>query len=283
MPCRHDREVVAPYRRGVLACARHTTADAAPACRARLSGRASGHPAAMCRDRHGSHATMNACQRLDLPFDGGPALAAIAASPRRPRAAAVLAHGAGAGMDHPFMAAMAKGLAERGIASLRFQFPYMQAGRRRVDPAPIAHSAVRLAVDTARSMWPRIPMFAGGKSYGGRMTSQTQSVRPLAGVDGLLLLGFPLHPANQPSIERAAHLDAIERPMLFIHGRRDALAHAEPFSQTMAHLGPYATKVEIEGADHGFHVLKRSGRTDREVMEEVLDSLLVWTQAWQIR
>src|SRR5262249_29312942 len=145
-------------------------------------------------------------------------------APSRPRACYVLAHGAGAGMNHPFMAAVATGLAERGIATLRYQFPYMEQGGKRPDPPKVAHAAVRAAVAEAGRRLPRLPPFAGGKSFGGRMTSQAQALEPLPGVRGLIFLGFPLHPAGKPSRERGQHLFDIQVPMLFLQGTRDALA-----------------------------------------------------------
>ncbi|CAN7225103.1 alpha/beta hydrolase [Pseudorhodoferax sp. LjRoot39] len=207
---------------------------------------------------------------------------AIATTPDAFDAACVFAHGAGAGMAHPFIAAVAQGLAERRIACLRYQFPFMQAGARRVDAAPVAHATVRAAVAGAHARWPGCPLLAGGKSFGGRMTSQAQAIEPLPGVQGLVFVGFPLHPASRPGTERAEHLAEIDLPMLFIRGTRDALAEPEPHAQTMQRLGGMATHLAIAEADHGFHVLRRSGRSDEEVMDELLDGLWAWGQAWRI-
>lgn len=196
--------------------------------------------------------------------------------PPHPRAGYVLAHGAGAGMAHPFLAAMAEGLAERGIASLRFQFPYMERGSRRPDAPKVAHAAVRAAVDEAVRRMPQVPLFAGGKSFGGRMTSQAQAETPLPYVRGLVFLGFPLHPAKKPATTRAQHLSEIEIPMLFLQGTRDELANLsllEPLCQT---FGERATLKPIASADHAFHVLVRSGRTDAAVRIELLDTMAAW-------
>jgi predicted alpha/beta-hydrolase family hydrolase len=226
---------------------------------------------------------MSNTRRFEITTDGGATVAALATLPLQTESAFVFAHGAGAGMDHPFMTAVAQGLAERRIASLRYQFPYMQEGKRRVDPAPIAHATVRAAVDRANSLWDPMPLFAGGKSFGGRMTSQAQSIAPLPGVVGLIFLGFPLHASGKPSVERAAHLASIDVPMLFIHGARDALAEASPFELVTSGLGDIASRIDVAEADHSFHVPRRTGRTDDEVLEDVLDALAVWTQACRMR
>lgn len=206
---------------------------------------------------------------------------AIATTPDDAEAAYVFAHGAGAGMGHPFMAGVAQGLAERRIACLRYQFPYMQAGSRRVDAAPVAQATVRAAVAWARVRWPGATL-AGGKSFGGRMSSQAHAAEALPGVEGLVFLGFPLHPAGRPGTERAAHLAQVALPMLFVRGTRDALAEAGPYVELVAQLGGLATHLAIAEADHGFHVLRRSGRSDEEAMEELLDGLWAWTQAWRL-
>jgi uncharacterized protein len=190
----------------------------------------------------------------------------------------VLAHGAGAGMNHPFMAAVASGLAERRTATLRFQFPYMEQGSRRPDPPPVAHAAVRAAVQEAAKRLPGVPLFAGGKSYGGRMTSQAQAALPLANVRGLVFLGFPLHPAGKPSTDRADHLAEVHVPMLFLQGTRDALAGLELIRDTTAKLGRRATLHIVDGGDHSFHVLARSGRSDAEVRDELLETMLGWME-----
>lgn len=214
---------------------------------------------------------------IDVPGSG--TVSALATEPSEIAAAFVFAHGAGADMHHRFMEAVGAGLAERRIATLRFQFPYTEAGRRRVDPPAVAQATVRAAVARARSLWPAVPLLAGGKSFGGRMASQAQAVEPLHGVVGLVFLGFPLHPAGKPSVERAAHLLHVRRPMLFVRGTRDALAQAEPHGAVMRQLGDAATQADIAEADHAFQVLKRSGRDEAEVLGEVLDWVAVWSQA----
>jgi predicted alpha/beta-hydrolase family hydrolase len=201
--------------------------------------------------------------------------AATRVSPR-PRACYVLAHGAGAGMAHPFMAAVARGLAERGIATLRYQFAYMEHGSKRPDPPKLAHAAVRAAVAEAAKLLPKLPLIAGGKSFGGRMTSQAQAATPLAGVCGLAFLGFPLHPAGKPARDRGKHLFDVQAPMLFLQGTRDALAMLDQLQPVCEELGERATLKLFDDADHSFHVPKRSGRTDAEIMSDMLDALAAW-------
>jgi predicted alpha/beta-hydrolase family hydrolase len=184
-----------------------------------------------------------------------------------------MAHGAGAGMAHPFMAAVADGLYERRIATLRYQFPYMEYGSKRPDRPPVAHAAVRAAVAAADRLTPGVPLFAGGKSFGARMTSQAQAETPLTRVAGLAFLGFPLHPAGKPSDERAAHLSDVRIPMLFLKGDHDALADLTILRRL---LGSNTTLHVIEHADHSFHVPKRSGTTDKLVMDDLLDTLAAW-------
>jgi uncharacterized protein len=196
--------------------------------------------------------------------------------PDRPKACVVLAHGAGAGMAHPFMAAMATGMHDRGLATLRYQFPSMENGSRRPDRPSVAQAAVRAAVDEAGLRLPGLPLFAGGKSFGGRMTSQAQAESPLSNVRGIVLLGFPLHPANKPSVGRAVHLFGVELPMLFLQGDRDALANPVLINQVVEAIGDTATLVTFADADHSFHVPARTGRTDKQVMADVLDVLAGW-------
>ncbi len=196
--------------------------------------------------------------------------------PDHPLACLVLAHGAGAGMTHPFMEAAAAELAARAIATLRYQFLYMERGSRRPDPPPIAQATVRAAVAAASKELPEIPLFAGGKSFGGRMTSQAQAAAPLAGVCGLAFLGFPLHPAGKPSNDRAQHLSRVRIPMLFLQGNRDALAEPRLLQNVIAHLGDRATLRLFPDADHSFHVPARSGRTDDRVKAEIFDALAGW-------
>ena len=185
--------------------------------------------------------------------------------PPEAHACYVLAHGAGAGMAHPFMASIANGLAERGIATLRYQVPYMEQRSKRPDTPKLAQATVRAAVAEASHRIPELPLFAGGKSFGGRMTSQAQAEASLALVRGLVFLGFPLHPAGKPSDERAKHLFEVQIPMLFLQGTRDQLADLTLLQPLARKLGARATLKLFEDADHSFHVLKKSGKTDEEV------------------
>ncbi|RYG13196.1 MAG: alpha/beta hydrolase [Burkholderiales bacterium] len=210
-------------------------------------------------------------------------ISAIVDTPPAPRACLVLAHGAGAGMHHEFMAAMALGLKARGIATLRFQFPFMEKGSRRPDTPAVAHAAVRAAVAAAAKRFPRLPLFAGGKSFGGRMTTQAQAIDVLPGVEGLVLLGFPLHPPKKPSLDRAAHLEAVKVPMLFLQGTRDELADLALVKQVTSALGRRAKLHVVDAADHGFDVLVRSGRTRLEVREELLDTMARWMTRRSVR
>ena len=200
-------------------------------------------------------------------------------APAGARACYVLAHGAGAGMTHPFMAAVAAELSERGIATLRYQFPYMEQGGRRPDPPKLAQATVRAAVAEASRLLPDLPLIAGGKSFGGRMTSQAQAATPLPGVRGLVFLGFPLHPAGKPSSDRAKHLFDVHVPMLFLQGTRDALAALDQLEPLCAALGARATLKLFPDADHSFHVPARTGRKDAQVRAEVLDALTIWADA----
>ena len=213
---------------------------------------------------------------LTIPLPSGSTISGLLQTPATAKACYVFAHGAGAGMNHAFMEAIAQGLVERSIASLRFNFPFMEQGSKRPDSPAVAHAAIWAAVaETARRM-PDVPLFAGGKSYGGRMTTQAQAAEPLPGLKGIVLVGFPLHPAGKPSAERAAHLDSVKLPMLFLQGTRDSLADLDLITQVTASLGKKATLHTVEGADHAFHVLVRSGRTDAQVLEELLDTMTAW-------
>jgi uncharacterized protein len=191
----------------------------------------------------------------------------------------VLAHGAGAGMRHRFMDSIAQALAERGVATLRYQFPYVEAGSRRPDPPGVLEATVRAAAAMAGEIAPELPRFAGGKSLGGRMTSNAMARRPLEEILGLVFLGFPLHPAKQPGVARAEHLDRVEAPMLFLQGTRDELADLALVTQVCGRLGPKATLHVVDGADHAFAVLKRSGRTDTDVMKELAHTTAEWCGA----
>jgi uncharacterized protein len=215
-------------------------------------------------------------QRLRIVIDDTSSVSGLLRVPDDAWAAYVFAHGAGAGMGHAFMAACANGLAKRGIASLRYQFPYMERGSKRPDTPKTAHAAVRAAVAGAAQRLPGLPLFAGGKSFGGRMTSQAQAVQPLAGVHGLVFVGFPLHPAGKPSDERAKHLFEVDRPMLFLQGTRDELAALDLLQPLVQRLGERATLALFEDADHAFHVRARSGRTDALTLEAMLDSMANW-------
>ena len=203
-------------------------------------------------------------------------VSALLLRPEAPRACFVFAHGAGAGMTHSFMEQFATGLCERAIASLRYQFPYMEKGSKRPDPPAVAQATVRAAAASAAEMFPKLALIAGGKSFGGRMTSQAQAAAPLAGVRGLAFVGFPLHPAGKPSTDRADHLARIDIPMLFMQGTRDALAEVALIEPVVQRLGSSATLHLVDGADNSFHVLVRSGRNDREVMNEILDAFARW-------
>jgi uncharacterized protein len=191
----------------------------------------------------------------------------------------VLAHGAGAGMEHPFMAALAHDLEAIGIATLRFQFPYIEIRGKRPDPPALCHATIRAAVAAAHELEPSLPLLAGGKSFGGRMTSQAQAEIPLPHVGGLVFFGFPLHPAKQPSIDRGAHLSRVKIPMLFLQGTRDTLAELPLIEPLVERLGKLATLTLLEAADHSFHVPARSGRTDVQVRSEMLGSLATWAVA----
>lgn len=196
--------------------------------------------------------------------------------PANAKALYLFAHGAGAGMTHPAIESNAQGLAERGVATLRYQFLYMEKGSKRPDPPRLAHAVVRAAAAEAVRLAPDLPLFAGGRSFGGRMTSQTQAEEPLPGVKGLAFLGFPLHPAGKPGIERAEHLTRVEVPMLFVSGERDALAELDLLKPVVAGLGERATLHLVSHADHSFRVAAKSGRTPADAEGEALDALANW-------
>ena len=191
----------------------------------------------------------------------------------------VMAHGAGAGMKHPFMEAVAKGLAQRGIATLRYEFPYMERGSKRPDTPAVAKARVREAIAEAARRAPGLPLFAGGKSFGGRMTSQAQADAPLDGVRGLVFFGFPLHAPGKPSDERADHLARVEVPMLFLQGTHDDFAQLDLLRPLVERLGKRATLELFDDADHSFHVPAKSGRKDADVREELLEKAASWMRA----
>ncbi len=213
-----------------------------------------------------------------IRVSGGVEVSALLLFPARARALYVLAHGAGAGMRHSFMEAIAGRLAAQGIATLRYQFPYTEQGGRRPDPEPMLLDTVRAAVGAAHEAAGGLPLLAGGKSMGGRMTSRAAAAAPLPGVKGLVFLGFPLHPAGQPGISRAEHLTRVDLPMLFLQGTRDTLADLTLLKPVVGRLGARATLRVIEHADHMFHVLKRSGRTDEQVLDELALAAAQWLE-----
>lgn len=209
---------------------------------------------------------------ISITVTEGLRVSGLLQNPPQARACYVLAHGAGAGMTHPFMAAVAAELARRGIGTLRYQFPYMERGAKRPDPPQLAQATVRAAVGAALTLFPKHPLIAGGKSFGGRMTSQAQAKTPLEGVYGLAFLGFPLHLAGRPSQERAAHLFDVQIPMLFLQGTRDTLASLDQIEPLCKKLGRRATLKLFADADHSFHVPARSGRKDAQVLGDMIDA-----------
>jgi len=218
-------------------------------------------------------------QKLKIGIGNADSISALLIQPPQARACFVFAHGAGAGMAHPFMETVATGLCDRNVATLRYQFPYMEKASKRPDSPAVAHAAVKAAVTEAARCCPGLSLIAGGKSFGGRMTSQAQATAPLAGVVGLALLGFPLHPANKPSDQRAKHLFDIRVPMLFMQGSNDKLSELKLLQPLIEKLGPSASLHLVQQADHSFHVPARSGRNDREVMNEILDKFSAWIGA----
>jgi predicted alpha/beta-hydrolase family hydrolase len=225
-------------------------------------------------------------QELTIEVEGRGAVSGLLRLPYDAIALYVFAHGAGAGMEHPFMGAVADVFADRGVGTFRYQFPYMEAGKRRPDRAPVAAATVRAAVEAARGEAATfesergrpLPIIAGGKSFGGRMTSTAAAEAPLPDVAGLVFLGWPLHPVGRPGTDRAAHLADVTVPMLFLQGTRDALAGLDLLRPVLAGLGDLATLHVVEGGDHSFKVLKRSGRTQDEVMAEIGDAVVGWVR-----
>jgi uncharacterized protein len=220
---------------------------------------------------------MNAStEPVTIAVDDVRSVSGLFLGPVRARACYVFAHGAGAGMSHPFMERVASELGERGIATLRYQFPYMEHGSKRPDPPKLAQATVRAAVAAAGRLAPALPLIAGGKSFGGRMTSQAQAAAPLPGVRRLVFFGFPLHPAGKPSDQRAEHLFEVRVPMLFLQGTRDALADLALLAPLIGRLGDRATLRLLEDADHSFHVPARTGRKDTDIRREMLDEFAAW-------
>ncbi len=217
--------------------------------------------------------------KVAIPI-GGERVSGLLLRPPDAKALYLFAHGAGAGMNHKSMTSNAEGLAARGIATLRYQFLYMEKGSKRPDPPRLAHAAVRAAAAEAAALAPDLPLFAGGRSFGGRMTSQAQAEAPLPGVRGLAFLGFPLHPAGKPDIERAEHLARVRIPMLFVSGTRDALAELDLLRPAVAGLGERATLHVVDPADHSFRVAAKSGRTAVDAEAEALDALADWIGAF---
>lgn len=216
---------------------------------------------------------------LVISVDDATRVSALMQRPAHAKWCFVLAHGAGAGMNHPFMAAVADELAALDIATLRYQFPFAEKKSRRPDPPKLAQATVRAAVDAAHTVAPDLPLIAGGKSFGGRMTSQAQAAEPLRKVRGLAFLGFPLHPPGEPSVARAAHLSQVHIPMLFLQGTRDAFAELALIEPLAKRLGSGATLTLLEDADHSFHVPARTGRSDSQVRTTMLTALSSWADA----
>src|SRR5216684_9360165 len=214
---------------------------------------------------------MAAVEQLRFGVEGRGEVSALLCRPAKARRLLVLAHGAGAGMSHPFMEKLANELAGVGMATLRYQFPYMEERRRAPDPPTVLMATVVAAVRAAAEAAPGLPLLAGGKSMGGRMTSQAAAQHPLDGVRGLVFFGFPLHPPNRPGTKRADHLAKVTTPILFLQGTRDTLADLSLLRPVCAKLGSRATLHVIETADHSFHMLKKSGRTDEQVLRELAD------------
>jgi uncharacterized protein len=215
-------------------------------------------------------------KHITIDLDGDASISAFWLAPADAKAAYVFAHGAGAGMAHKAMTAIAEGLAERGVATLRYNFLYMERGSKRPDSPALAHKAVRAAVVKANELAFDVPLFAGGKSFGGRMTSQAQALDPLTNIRGLVFFAFPLHPAGKPGDERAKHLDNVTVPLLFLQGTNDALASLDLLKPLADHLGKRATLALYEDADHSFHVSAKTGRKDAQVLVEILDTAAAW-------
>jgi uncharacterized protein len=222
--------------------------------------------------------TSASARAVSIEVDEGTRVSGLLLLPSHARACFVFAHGAGAGMAHPSMTSVATELAALHIATLRYQFPYMEKRSRRPDPPPLCHATVRAAAAEAARLAPGLPLIAGGRSFGGRMTSQAQAASLLPGVRGLAFLGFPLHPAGRPSVERAKHLFEVTIPMLFLQGTRDELASLDLLEPLIKQLAERATLKLLQDADHSFHVPARTGRKDPEVREEALQAMVAWLE-----
>jgi len=219
---------------------------------------------------------MPTARPVTIALDGKTKASGLWLKPAKASACLLLAHGAGAGMAHPSMTALADGLAARGIATLRYQFPYMERGSRRPDSPALAQATVRAAAAKAARLAGKLPLFAGGKSFGGRMTSQAQAIAQLPGVRGLVFFAFPLHLAGKPAVARAIHLSEIDIPMLFLQGTRDVLADLDLLRAVVAGLAERATLILAQDADHAFHVPAKTGRKDADVLAGLLDAAAAW-------
>ncbi|MEO8345738.1 MAG: alpha/beta family hydrolase [Betaproteobacteria bacterium] len=215
-------------------------------------------------------------QPITIAVDAATSVSGLLQAPRNARACYVMAHGAGAGMTHAFMSSFANDLAELGVATLRYQFPYMERGSKRPDTPKLAQATVRAAVTEASALVPGLPLYAGGKSFGGRMTSQAQAASPLPGVRGLVFVGFPLHPPGKPGDDRATHLSDVYVPMLFLQGTRDEFAELALLQDLVKKLGARTTLRLFDDADHSFHVPARTGMKDPQVRVEMADAMTAW-------
>jgi predicted alpha/beta-hydrolase family hydrolase len=214
---------------------------------------------------------------LSVAVTGDTIVSALATIPDDATCCLVFAPGAGGGLNQSYIVQVCQGLAARGVATVRYQFPSMENGSRRPDPPQLCHQTVQAAVAAAHELMPQLPLFAGGKSFGGRMTSQIQAIAPLPNVCGLCFFGFPLHPPKRPATTRAQHLSSVQIPMLFLQGTRDELADLTLMREVIARLNAPVTLKVIDHADHSFHVQVRSGTTDSEVMRSMLDDVAAWT------
>jgi predicted alpha/beta-hydrolase family hydrolase len=223
---------------------------------------------------------MNEPTVSELRFAAAPGAGEVSAILLRPpvcHALIILGHGAGAGMRHRFMDGIAQALSAHGIGTFRYQFPFVEAGRRRPDRAPVLTGTVRAAVAAARELEPDLPLLAGGKSMGGRMTSSAQAESSLAGIRGLVFLGFPLHLPGDPSNARSDHLNDVDVPMLFVQGTRDRLAEMDRMAAVVESLGDRAELRVVQDADHGFDVLKRTGKSIAEIYDDMAVVVRSWT------